>query len=103
MDGQRSFAGGAIPSPIALLEQHIPQLRNLARALVRGDGDRADAAALATRAAPPEDLYRAPALKGEYFAAGINCPAIESQWSVGCCVLESLSASRSPYRFYIDA
>ena len=42
MNGQRSLAEGAIPSPMALLEEHIPQLRNFARALVRGDQDRAD-------------------------------------------------------------
>jgi RNA polymerase sigma-70 factor (ECF subfamily) len=42
MNGQRSLAEDAIPSPIALLEEHIPQLRNFARALLRGDQDRAD-------------------------------------------------------------
>jgi RNA polymerase sigma-70 factor (ECF subfamily) len=42
MDGQRSFAEEAIPSPTTLLEQHIPKLRNFARGLVRGDQDRAD-------------------------------------------------------------
>ena len=42
MDGRRSFAGDAIPNPMALLEQRIPELRNFARALLRGDKDRAD-------------------------------------------------------------
>jgi RNA polymerase sigma-70 factor (ECF subfamily) len=42
MNGQRSFGEDVIPSPITLLDEHIPQLRNFARALLRGDQDRAD-------------------------------------------------------------
>jgi RNA polymerase sigma-70 factor, ECF subfamily len=42
MNGQRSLAEDAIPNPIARIEEHIPQLRNFARSLARGDQDRAD-------------------------------------------------------------
>ena len=42
MTSRCSSAGDAIPSSTALLEAHIPGLRRFARALLRGDHDRAD-------------------------------------------------------------
>jgi RNA polymerase sigma-70 factor, ECF subfamily len=42
MTGRCSSAGDPIPSSTALLEAHIPGLRRFARALLRGDQDRAD-------------------------------------------------------------
>jgi RNA polymerase sigma-70 factor, ECF subfamily len=42
MIGRPSSAGDAIPSSTSLLEAHIPGLQRFARALLRGDQDRAD-------------------------------------------------------------
>jgi RNA polymerase sigma-70 factor (ECF subfamily) len=42
MKGQCSSVEDATPSSTALLEAHIPELRRFARALLRGDRDRAD-------------------------------------------------------------
>ncbi len=42
MKGRCSSVGDAIPNSTSLLEAHIPGLRRFARALARGDQDRAD-------------------------------------------------------------